>query len=69
MENTVKLEGTVDTYQAKTIAPKDLTVKVNKGKATLQGTVDNWQEFEAAEQIVHFTNGVTDITNNLSIKV
>lgn len=44
-----------------------IDVKVEKGRVTLSGKVPDWNAYKAAETIVYFTSGVTDLQNELVI--
>ncbi|KMQ51213.1 Osmotically inducible protein Y precursor [Chitinispirillum alkaliphilum] len=44
-----------------------IDVKVEKGKVTLSGKVPDFHAYKTAENVVHFTTGVIDLQNDLSI--
>lgn len=45
-----------------------ITVEVNKGHVVLTGSVPNRSVFDAAEDIVRYTEGVVDFKNSISIR-
>ncbi len=46
----------------------DIKVTVNDGKTTLNGTVNYWSEYDAAENVAFNTNGVWAVVNQLSVR-
>jgi len=46
---------------------RSVDVKVNDGKVTLSGTVNNWAAYIAAQDTAEHTTGVFEVENNLTI--
>lgn len=47
----------------------EILVRVEKGKVTLSGTVDSWQERESAEKVAKGVKGVAIIENNITVRI
>ncbi len=50
-----------------TINLEAITVEVEGGRVVLRGKVPDWHSYSSAHNIVKYTRGVTDLTNNLII--
>lgn len=50
-----------------TINLEAITVEVAGGRVVLKGKVPDWHSYSSAHNIVKYTRGVTDLTNNLII--
>ncbi len=49
------------------VDPQDVTVEVTNGVFTLTGTVPTWSARQAADSAASFTDGVTEVHNELRI--
>ncbi|MFP4085878.1 MAG: BON domain-containing protein [Desulfobacteraceae bacterium] len=59
------LAGALDRHAD--INPDTINVEVTDGVVSLSGSVDNWREYRATEEVVRHTPGVVDVRNELII--
>jgi osmotically-inducible protein OsmY len=50
-----------------TVPTETIKLAAKNGWLTLNGTLDNWQEKEAAENAVHHLAGIVGVTNDITI--
>lgn len=46
----------------------NIKVTVNRGKVTLDGTVNYWSEYDSAKKVAHNTDGAWAVVNKLNVR-